>query len=114
MHEASLAGGILQLVERTAERERFARVTHLRLEAGQLAGVESRALRFALEAIAPGTLLDGARIDIDEPPGEAWCMDCSLTVRIAQRGDACAHCGGYRLQPTGGTELKVIDMQVED
>ena len=40
MHEASLAGGILQLVERTAERERFARVTHLRLEAGQLAGVE--------------------------------------------------------------------------
>jgi hydrogenase nickel incorporation protein HypA/HybF len=76
MHEASLAGGILQLVERTAVRERFARVTHLRLEAGQLAGVESRALRFALEAIAPGTLLDGARIDIDEPPGEAWCMDC--------------------------------------
>lgn len=114
MHEASLAGGILQLVERTAERERFARVTHLRLEAGQLAGVESRALRFALEAIAPGTLLDGARIDIDEPPGQAWCMDCSLTVEIAQRGDACTHCGGYRLQPTGGTELKVIDMQVED
>ena len=30
------------------------------------------------------------------------------------RGDACAHCGGYRLQPTGGTELRVIDMQVED
>lgn len=114
MHEASLAGGILQLVERTAERERFARVTHLRLEAGQLAGVESRALRFALEAIAPGTLLDGARIDIDEPSGEAWCMDCSVTVQIAQRGDACPHCGGYRLQPTGGTELKVIDMQVED
>ncbi|MDP3871513.1 MAG: hydrogenase maturation nickel metallochaperone HypA [Pseudomonadota bacterium] len=114
MHEASLAGGILQLVERTAERERFVRVTHLRLEAGQLAGVESRALRFALEAIAPGTLLDGALIDIDEPPGQAWCMDCSLTVQITQRGDACAHCGGYRLQPTGGTELKVIDMQVED
>jgi hydrogenase nickel incorporation protein HypA/HybF len=41
-------------------------------------------------------------------------MDCSLSVQIAQRGDACMHCGGYRLQPTGGTELKVIDMQVED
>jgi hydrogenase nickel incorporation protein HypA/HybF len=35
-------------------------------------------------------------------------------VRIAQRGDACTHCGGYRLQLTGGTELKVIDMLVED
>jgi len=114
MHEASLAGGVLQLIEQTALRERFARVTHLRLEAGQLAGVEPRALRFALEALAPGTLLDGARIDIEEPPGEAWCMACSRTVQIAQRGDACAHCGGYRLQPTGGTELRVIDMQVED
>jgi hydrogenase nickel incorporation protein HypA/HybF len=114
MHEASLAGGVLQLIEQTALRERFARVTHLRLEAGQLAGVEPRALRFALEALAPGTLLDGARIDIEEPPGEAWCMACSCTVQIAQRGDACAHCGGYRLQPTGGTELRVIDMQVED
>lgn len=114
MHEASLAGGILQLVERTAAQERFSRLTALRIEAGKLAGVEVRALRFALEAIAPGTLLEGAVIDIDEPPGEAWCMDCSTTVSIAQRGDACAHCGGYRLQPTGGTELKVIDMQVED
>ena len=114
MHEASLAGGILQLLEREAARAHFARVTHLRLAAGQLAGVEPRALRFALEALAPGTLLAGARIDIEEPPGEAWCMDCGLTVQIAQRGDACTHCAGYRLQPTGGTELKVIDMLVED
>ena len=49
MHEASLAGGILQLVEDAARREKFRRVTLLRLEAGQLAGVETRALRFALE-----------------------------------------------------------------
>lgn len=114
MHEASLAGGILLLVERTAERERFSRVSQLRLAAGLLAGVEVSALRFALQAIAPGTLLEGARIDIDEPPGEARCMDCGFIVRIAQRGDACTHCGGYRLQLTGGTELKVIDMLVED
>jgi len=64
MHEASLAGGILKLVEDSARREGFARVTALRLEAGQLAGVEPRALRFALEALAPGTCLDGARFEI--------------------------------------------------
>jgi hydrogenase nickel incorporation protein HypA/HybF len=114
MHEASLAGGVLQLVERTAQRERFARVARLRLEAGALAGVETRALRFALEAIAPGTVLEGAVIDIDEPPGKAWCMDCSMTVAMAQRGDACPHCGGYRLQPTGGTELRVVELMVND
>lgn len=114
MHEASLAGGILQLVEDAARREKFRRVSLLRLEAGQLAGVEARALRFALEALAPGTCLAGARFEIDEPPGQAWCLHCSTTVTMTQRGDACPHCGGYQLQPTGGTELRVVDMLVED
>ena len=114
MHEASLAGGVLQLVEDTARREGFSRLLVLRLEAGQLAGVDARALRFALESLAPGTVLDGASFVIEEPPGQAWCLGCSQTVSISQRGDACPACVGYQLQPNGGLELKVLDMQVSD
>lgn len=114
MHEASLAGGILKLIEDSAQREGFRRVTALRLEVGRLAGVELRALRFALEAIAPGTHLDGASLEFEEPPGQAWCLSCSRTVEMPERGVACAHCGSYQLQPTGGTELRVIDMLVAD
>ncbi|MDE2604345.1 MAG: hydrogenase maturation nickel metallochaperone HypA [Burkholderiales bacterium] len=114
MHEMSLAGGILSLVEDAARRERFVRVTRLRLEAGALAGVEVRALRFALESMVPGTVLEHARIDIDEPPATAWCLQCDGTVHIASRLDACPGCSGSRLQPTGGTELRVIEMMVED
>ena len=114
MHEASLAGGILKLVEDSARREGFQRVTVLRLEVGKLAGVELRALRFALQAIAPGTHLAGARLEFEEPEGQAWCLACSQTVPLAERGLACLHCGSYQLQPTGGTELRVIDMLVAD
>jgi hydrogenase nickel incorporation protein HypA/HybF len=114
MHEVSLAGGILGIAEDAARRERFARVTLLRLEAGALSGVEPRALRFALESLAPGTVLHGAQIEIDTPPGQAWCMQCATTVSLAARGDACPDCDGYQVQPTGGTELRVIDMLVED
>ena len=64
MHEASLAGGVLQLVEDTARREGFSRLLELRLEAGQLSGVDLRALRFALDSLAPGTLLDLSLIHI--------------------------------------------------
>jgi hydrogenase nickel incorporation protein HypA/HybF len=112
MHEASLAGGVLQLIEDASVREGFTRLLTLRLEAGQLAGVEVRALRFALESLAPGTLLEGAVIEIEEPPGQAWCMGCSQTVRCMQRGEACPSCGGYQLQPTGGTALRVVNMEV--
>ena len=114
MHEASLAGSVLQLVEAAARREGFRRVAMLRLEAGQLSGVEPRALRFALEALAPGTCLEGANVEIDEPPGQAWCMDCARTVAIERRGDACPHCAGWQLQPTGGDGLRVLDLLVHD
>ncbi|MBK1615131.1 hydrogenase maturation nickel metallochaperone HypA [Rubrivivax gelatinosus] len=112
MHEVSLAGGILRIVEDCAARERFERVTLLRLSAPALAGVEVRALRFALESMAPGTALEGARVEIDEPPGQAWCLDCGCGVEIPARGQPCPRCGGYKLQVTGGTELKVIDLLV--
>lgn len=114
MHELSLAGGVLRVVEDAARREGFARVQRLKLEVGVLAGVELRALRFALDAIAPGSCLEGAAIEIDEPPGVAWCMPCGERVPIASRADPCPRCGGHQLQPVGGTELRVIELIVPD
>ena len=112
MHEVSLAGGILRVVEQTRERDPFERVTHLRLEAGPLSGVEISALRFALEAIAPGTCMAQAEIEIDEPAAAAWCLPCGQTVEIRSRLDNCPLCGGAQLQPTGGTELRVSELRV--
>jgi hydrogenase nickel incorporation protein HypA/HybF len=114
MHELSLAGGILRVVEDAAAREHFTRVAQLRLEAGALSGVDVHALRFALEATAPGTCLADAQILIDEPPGVAWCLHCSQSVKIETRADPCPLCGGHQIQPTGGTELRVLDLVVHD
>ena len=114
MHELSLADGIVRLVEDAAQRERFSRVRVLHLQAGALAGVEVRALRFALEAITPGTCLEHARLDIDEVPAAAWCLGCKQAVSIMSRVDACPKCGSVKLQPTGGTQLRIVDLLVDD
>lgn len=114
MHEMSLAGSILKLVDDAAAREPFARVQRLRLEAGALAGVEVQALRFALQAIAPGTRLEGAQIEIDEPPAQAWCPRCRDTVEIRDRLDPCPRCQGHPLQPNGGTGLRLRELIVAD
>ena len=106
MHELSLAGGILQLVEDAARREGFGR--------GALSGVDAHALRFAIEAIARSTCLQSAELVIEEPPGQAWCMACSQTVTIHSRLDDCPLCHGHQLQATGGTELRVLDLVVHD
>lgn len=112
MHEVSLAGGILRVVEQTRARDPFDHVTHLRLQAGALSGVEVSALRFALESMAPGTCLERAVIDIEEQPASAWCLPCGQSVEIQSRLDNCPVCGSAQLQPTGGTELKVLDLRV--
>lgn len=113
MHELSLAQDILHIVEDAAARERFTQVRLLRLEVGSLAGVEVAALRFALDAIAPGTCLAQARIEIDEPQATAWCPACDTAVAIESRLDPCPSCGGFGLKPQGGTQLKVVALQVD-
>jgi hydrogenase nickel incorporation protein HypA/HybF len=112
VHELSLAGGILRMVEQARERDPFKRVTHLRLELGALSGVEADALRFALEAIAPDTCIAGANIDIAEPVAHGRCMDCGADIEVRSRLDACSSCGGFQWQAISGTELRVIELLV--
>lgn len=114
MHEISLAGGILRMVEEVAAREHFWRVSQLRLEIGALAGVEAQALRFALTAMMPGTCLEGGKITIDEIPGTARCLHCAASVEIESYLEPCPRCGSFTLQATGGSELRVVDLVVFD
>jgi hydrogenase nickel incorporation protein HypA/HybF len=114
MHEVSLAGGILRIVEDVARRDAFKRVARICIEAGVLAAVDVGALRFALEAMSPGTVLEGAVIEILRPPGVAFCFGCGESVQIDALGSGCPGCGAYRLQPTQGTELRVLELHVRE
>ena len=114
MHELSLASEIVRMVEASAAREHFRQVGTLRLEAGALAGVEVLALRFALEDMVAGTCLEGAVIEIDEPPGRALCSQCAAEVTVGSRADPCPRCNGYPLKVISGGALRVVDLLVVD
>jgi hydrogenase nickel incorporation protein HypA/HybF len=58
-------------------------------------------------------LADGARLEIIEVPGQAWCMQCMKTVVIKQRFDACHDCGSHQLQITGGEEMRIKELEVD-
>lgn len=112
MHEMALAESVVDIVERTAAKAGADKIGLVRLEIGALSHVEPQALRFAFEAVSIGSIAEGAALDIERPPGKAWCHDCGDTVEIAQFGAACPRCGGYKLQISGGDELRVKDMEV--
>lgn len=113
MHEMSIAEGVIQVLEEQAVAQAFHRVTCVRLEIGPLAAVEPESLRFCFDAVTRGTLAEGARLEIIDLPGEAWCLQCAAQVPIRQRYDSCIHCGSYQLQVTCGDELRIKDLEVE-
>ncbi|MBN3814651.1 MULTISPECIES: hydrogenase maturation nickel metallochaperone HypA [Paraburkholderia] len=113
MHEMAIAHSILDLVEHEAARQHATRVRTLELEIGQLANVDVGALRFALDVVLRDTIAHGARLEIAEPPGQAFCLRCGDEVALARRGEPCAACGSYQLAVTGGDTLRVAGMIVD-
>jgi len=113
MHEMALAESIRELIEAQAVKEGFHSVHTVELEVGKLAAVDVSALRFALDIALRGTSAEGAELAVAEPPGQAWCMQCSRTVELAQRGDACPVCGSYQLAVTGGDQMRVSGLVVD-
>jgi len=113
MHEMSIAEGILQLLEETARKEQARRVTVVVLEIGQLASVEVESLRFCFDAVVRDSVAAGARLEILETPGLGWCLDCNQAVPLTEKLSGCPLCGSFRVQVTGGTEMRVKELEVE-
>jgi hydrogenase nickel incorporation protein HypA/HybF len=113
MHEMALIESVVEIIGEESRRHGFSRVKLVRLEVGVLGHAEPSALEFCFEAISRGTIAEGATLDIVSRPGEGWCFDCEKQTPLSERFGACAHCGGRRVQMTGGDELRVKDMEVE-
>ncbi len=108
----SLAEGVLQVIEDAARAQEFSRVTAVWLEIGQLSGVEVEAMKFCFDAVVRDSLAEGARLEIIATPGSGWCMQCSKSVPMTEVFGECPDCGSHQMQVTGGTEMRVKELEV--
>ena len=113
MHEMSLTESLVELIENEREKQGFSRVRSVQVAIGALGHVDPDAVRFCFDAVARGTVVEGARLDIRTVPGRAWCLDCAKTISIADRMAACPECGQHRLQVTGGNDLRLDELEVD-
>lgn len=112
MHEVSLCNSLVELIREQQQQRGFERVLKVFVDVGVLGHVDPQALQFAFDVVAPGSALDGALLVISEIAGKAWCMDCSRTVSILKRGDACPGCGGFGMIVEQGDELRLKELEV--
>ena len=113
MHEMSLEEGIRQIVEDAGRVQGFSKVRTVVLEIGRLSSVEPEALAFCFDLVMRGGIAEGARLQIDALPGSGWCRQCEASVPIDTLYDPCPRCGGFQVQATGGTEMRVKELEIE-
>lgn len=110
MHELSITQSILALCE---EQARGHRVEVVVVEIGSLSGVIPESIEFCFDACSRGTLLNGARIEIEIVPGLGRCPVCEVEVPLQSIFDSCPSCGAYGLQVLAGEELRVKELELE-
>ncbi|CUH68470.1 hydrogenase nickel incorporation protein HybF [Thalassovita gelatinovora] len=112
MHEMSLCEGIRDVIEDQARIHAIKAVKRVRLEIGSFSGVEKKALEFAFDVVMRGSVAEGALLEMLDLPGRAMCYDCMKEVEIDDRLAPCPECGGGKLMPVSGDEMRIKDLEV--
>ena len=111
MHELSIMTSLLDSAISTAGGSS---VCALRVRVGPLSGVVIEALQFAFEALSPGTLAEGARLDIEETSLALHCPRCGMDYSPPVGSYTCPSCGSTDGELRGGKELELVSIEVPD
>ncbi len=111
MHELSLMSNLLEHAVAAADG---APICAMRVRVGPLSGVVIDALRFAFEALAPGTPAEGARLDIEETAPLLHCPRCGADYATPVGFYECPSCGAADGELRGGNELELASIEVPD
>ena len=112
MHEVGIMESILQLAEEKAREAKADRIDSIRMCIGEASGVVTEALEFAFEALAPGTMAEGAEFISEVVKVKCMCERCNLEFSPDGIIYICPKCGDPVWKITQGKELYLLSMEV--
>jgi len=115
MHELSIALSMIEMAKEESARRGDARITALHLKLGPLSGVVKEALTFSFEIACQCTVLEGARLIIEEAPVAIRCPTCCEDrVTTSIQDLRCPECGDSSAEVVSGRELEVVALELEE
>jgi hydrogenase nickel incorporation protein HypA/HybF len=108
VHELAITEGVVDAV---TQRLPGARVTCVRLEIGALSGVVADSVRFCFDLVTEGTDLEGAALEIIQPPAVCHCRVCGQDFEPDGPFAICP-CGSAEVTVVTGQDLKITSVQV--
>lgn len=112
MHEYSIVQALIDRVQQEADVHRAATISGIRVQIGELSGVEVDLLRSAFELFKKDSVCEDAELEIVAVPARWSCRGCSKSIEAGEIL-RCPLCG----QPAHLTEgdeilLERIEMEV--
>lgn len=108
MHELAITQSVVDAVlDRLPDR----RITVVTLEIGRVSGIEADALRFCFELVTSGTGLEGAELEIVQPPGRAHCRSCEAEFEVSSCVLLC-ECGSADVRLDSGDQLSIRSVRM--
>lgn len=112
MHELALATEIVKNVSKLAMENEALKVTELRLELGVMSGIEKEVFDFCFDLAAKNTILEGAKLSVDQIPLLIRCQNCFSLSSPEVYNIVCEKCESNDVVIIKGKELKILNMEV--
>jgi hydrogenase nickel incorporation protein HypA/HybF len=113
MHELAIMDSALGIALAQAQKAGAGSVRVIRLRIGALSGVVPDALQFAFEALVPGSIAEGARLEIEAVPARFWCAVCQREFESEDLFSKCPACHRSCGELRAGREMEMTSLEIE-
>lgn len=107
MHELSIAASIVDYATDFASEHQATSISRIEIEVGQLSGVITESLEFAMEEAVKGSVLEKAEVILTEVPGRSRCNRCQTEFDNPDWYTPCPSCLAMDAEIIGGKELLI-------
>lgn len=114
MHEVGIVTQIVETVQATLKDYSNVLVRDVFIKVGQLRALEPQVTIFCWDTLCRGTLVEGARLHIEDIPARGFCRTCQREFDADNLVFICPDCGGYQVDTVQGNELLVERILFEE
>jgi len=117
MHELGIALELFKLAEEKARENNLRKITKVKVKLGEASGITYDFLKHSfLDHVFPGTIADGAVLEIAEEKVGGTCKDCKnkFAVNKDKLLTTCPSCGGLKWEITEGKEIYLDSIEGDE
>jgi len=114
VHEFSVMSYLLEAVEGQAQQHGARKVLSINLVMGDRASFIDDSLLFYFDMLTPGTLADGAKLNIRRTPMRFICATCGSDYSPSGDDFCCPICGQVGQVTNDGSELLIESIEIEE